>query len=74
MLHFVHSLLISPLLSDEKFWSENVLGPTKDVRLLVKRVFITNDLGSEDPLPKWISWVKAIIDGKCPEYFLCYYG
>jgi len=29
---------------------------------MVKRTFITSDLG-EDYLPKWASWVKAIIDG-----------
>ncbi len=29
---------------------------------MVKRTFITSDLG-EDYLPKWAGWVKAIIDG-----------
>lgn len=29
---------------------------------MVKRTFITSDLG-EDALPKWASWVKAVIDG-----------
>jgi heat shock protein beta len=29
---------------------------------MVKRTFITSDLG-EDYLPKWASWVKAVIDG-----------
>lgn len=50
------------------FWS----GPTidvKDVRIHNKRVFITNDLG-EDALPKWMSWIKAIVDGTF--YFLTY--
>jgi heat shock protein beta len=28
---------------------------------MVKRVFITSDLGQ--PMPKWISWLKAIVDG-----------
>lgn len=38
--------------------------PTTDsIRLFVKRVFITNDLG-EAALPKWISWLRAIIDGE----------
>lgn len=40
--------------------------PTKDIRLLVKRVFITNDIAGDDPLPKWASWVKVIIDGAFP--------
>ena len=30
---------------------------------MVKRVFITSDLG-ENALPKWVSWVKVVIDGK----------
>lgn len=29
---------------------------------MVKRVFITNDLG-EHRLPKWISWLRVIVDG-----------
>jgi hypothetical protein len=45
---------------EEKFWQQ----PTSsvNVRLMVKHVFITSDLG-EDALPKWISWVKAVVDG-----------
>ncbi|KZW04134.1 heat shock protein Hsp90 [Exidia glandulosa HHB12029] len=42
------------------FWNSGTPSP-KDIRLLVKRVFITNDLG-EDALPKWISWIKIIVD------------
>lgn len=30
---------------------------------MVKRVFITNDLG-EDALPKWASWVKVVVDAE----------
>lgn len=30
---------------------------------MVKRTFITSDLG-EDGLPKWASWVKVIVDGR----------
>ena len=29
---------------------------------MVKRVFITSDLG-EDAMPKWASWIKAVVDG-----------
>lgn len=36
---------------------------SKDVKLMVKRVFITNDFGA-DALPKWASWVKVVVDGK----------
>lgn len=34
-----------------------------DVKLMVKRVFITSDLG-ESALPQWASWVKVVVDGK----------
>jgi HSP90 family molecular chaperone len=29
---------------------------------MVKRVFITSDIG-EEGLPKWASWVKVVVDG-----------
>jgi len=29
---------------------------------MVKRVFITSDLG-EDAMPKWASWIKVVVDG-----------
>jgi hypothetical protein len=35
---------------------------SRDIRLMVKRVFITSDLG-EDAMPKWASWIKVVIDG-----------
>ena len=36
---------------------------TRDIRLMVKRVFITSDLG-EDALPKWANWVKVVVDAE----------
>ncbi|KAL5508189.1 hypothetical protein ACEPAH_5808 [Sanghuangporus vaninii] len=56
------AVLFIPSRLDDKFWSDPLNIPTKDIRLLVKRVFITNDFGSDEPLPKWASWVKVIID------------
>ncbi|KAF8528822.1 cation-transporting ATPase [Hysterangium stoloniferum] len=56
------AILFIPSKLPADFWH----GPTivnKDVRLFNKRVFITNDFG-EDTLPKWISWLKAIIDAE----------
>jgi len=44
-----------------EFWNS----PTAEnnVRLMVKRVFITSDLG-EDGVAKWASWLKVIIDAE----------
>ncbi|KAJ8482248.1 hypothetical protein ONZ45_g15022 [Pleurotus djamor] len=48
---------------EESYWQQPLQSRSKDIRLLVKRVFITNDLG-EDGLPKWASWVKVVIDAE----------
>ncbi|KAH8118404.1 heat shock protein Hsp90 [Phellopilus nigrolimitatus] len=55
------AIIFLPSRLDDKFWTE-ALTVTKDIRLMVKHVFITNDLGNEEPLPKWASWVKVIVD------------
>jgi heat shock protein beta len=34
-----------------------------DIKLMVKRVFITSDLG-ESALPQWANWIKVVVDGK----------
>lgn len=44
----------------EDYWQSAMAGQ-QDTRLMVKRVLITSDFG-EHKLPKWISWIKAIID------------
>lgn len=54
------ALLYVPGSLPDDFWQGSL--PSKGIRLLVKRTFITSDLG-EDYLPKWASWVRAIIDG-----------
>jgi HSP90 family molecular chaperone len=55
------ALLYIPGTLSNEFWQGSQTA-TKDIRLMVKRTFITSDFG-EDYLPKWASWVKAIIDG-----------
>lgn len=48
---------------DEQYWQQPLEHRSRDVKLMVKRVFITSDLGGNS-LPKWASWVKVVIDGK----------
>ena len=45
----------------DDFW-QSAKNSEQDVRLMVKRVFITKELG-EHKLPKWLSWLKVIVDG-----------
>lgn len=54
------ALLYIPGTLPDDYWQGSQTA-TKGIRLMVKRTFITSDLG-EDYLPKWASWVKAIID------------
>lgn len=56
------AILFIPSELPSDFWHTPVI-TTKDIRLYNKRVFITSDLG-EDALPKWISWIKAIVDAE----------
>ncbi|KAG1892466.1 Hsp90 protein-domain-containing protein [Suillus subluteus] len=55
------ALIYIPSRLTEEFFNKPLDNSAKDVRLLVKHVFITSDLG-EYSLPKWASWVKVIID------------
>ncbi|KAJ3852200.1 Hsp90 protein-domain-containing protein [Lentinula lateritia] len=48
---------------EDSYWQQPLLSQSKDIKLMVKRVFITNDLG-EDALPKWASWVKVVVDAE----------
>ncbi|KAJ3488685.1 hypothetical protein NLI96_g2656 [Meripilus lineatus] len=57
------AILYIPSRLDESFWQTGPTSLAKDVRLMVKRVFITNDLG-DDALPKWASWVKVVVDAE----------
>ncbi|KAG2118761.1 Hsp90 protein-domain-containing protein [Suillus discolor] len=56
-----HALIYIPSRLTEEFFNKPLDNSAKDVKLLVKHVFITSDLG-EYGLPKWASWVKVIID------------
>lgn len=44
------------------FWQKITSG-INNVRLMVKRVFITDDLG-EEFMPRWLSFLKVVVDGK----------
>ncbi|KAJ7507789.1 heat shock protein Hsp90 [Mycena galericulata] len=48
---------------DDEYWKQPLAYKSTDIKLMVKRVFITSDLG-EDVLPKWASWVKAVVDAE----------
>jgi heat shock protein 90kDa beta len=56
------ALLYIPASLPEDYWQGAQTVLTKGIRLMVKRTFITSELG-EDYLPKWANWVKAVIDG-----------
>ena len=44
------------------FW-QTVANGVKNVRLMVKRVFITDELGDEY-MPRWLSFLKVVVDGE----------
>lgn len=50
---------------DQSYWNNPLASESKDIRLMVKRTFITSDLG-ENAIPKWASWVKVVADGPLP--------
>ena len=56
------AILYVPGKLPDNFWHTAQTAITKGIRLMVKRTFITSDFG-EDYMPKWASWVKAVIDG-----------
>ncbi|KAI0723162.1 Hsp90 protein-domain-containing protein [Earliella scabrosa] len=57
------ALIYIPSSLDDVYWQNPLQSKTKDIRLMVKRVFITSDLG-EDTLPKWANWVKVVVDAE----------
>ncbi|KAJ6484984.1 Hsp90 protein-domain-containing protein [Mycena vitilis] len=57
------SIIYLPGKLDEEYWKQPLAYKSTDIKLMVKRVFITSDLG-EDVLPKWAAWVKAVVDAE----------
>ncbi|CDO71337.1 hypothetical protein BN946_scf184908.g95 [Trametes cinnabarina] len=57
------AIIYVPSRLDDKYWQNPLESVTKDIRLMVKRVFITSDLG-EEALPKWANWVKVVVDAE----------
>jgi heat shock protein beta len=50
----------------QDFWQKITSG-INNVRLMVKRVFITDDLG-EGYMPRWLSFLKVVVDGTSPPF------
>jgi len=61
-----HELTLINFRSDD-YWQKPLEHKAKDVKLMVKRVFITSNLG-DAALPQWASWVKVVVDGKLLSY------
>ncbi|KAF7332190.1 Heat shock protein [Mycena kentingensis (nom. inval.)] len=57
------SVLYLPGKFEDEYWKQPLAFRSTGVKLMVKRVFITSDLG-EDILPKWAAWVKAVVDAE----------
>ncbi|EIN10746.1 heat shock protein Hsp90 [Punctularia strigosozonata HHB-11173 SS5] len=57
------AILYLPGKLPESYWQNPLLSSSQDVKLMVKRTFITSDLG-EDALPKWANWVKVVVDAE----------
>ncbi|KAJ9108865.1 hypothetical protein QFC21_000185 [Naganishia friedmannii] len=54
------AMMYIPAKLPEDFWNKGP-GVFRNIRLLVKRVFITDDLG-DDYLPRWLSFLKIVVD------------
>ncbi|OCF61751.1 cation-transporting ATPase [Kwoniella mangroviensis CBS 10435] len=54
------TIMYIPSSLPKDFWSKMTSG-INNVRLMVKRVFITDDLG-EDFMPRWLSYLKVTVD------------
>lgn len=54
------AIIYLPSKIDDNYWQTQAT-TNKDIRLMVKKVFITSDLG-DDFLPKWANYIKVIVD------------
>ncbi|EFI27700.1 cation-transporting ATPase [Coprinopsis cinerea okayama7 len=57
------AIIFIPERLPDEYWQKPLEWKQQDVKLLVKRTFITSDLG-ENSLPKWANWVKVVIDAE----------
>ncbi|KAH0839764.1 Hsp90 protein-domain-containing protein [Lanmaoa asiatica] len=57
------ALIYIPSRLSNDFFNQPLDASANDVKLFVKHVFITSDLG-EYTLPKWASWIKVIVDAE----------
>ena len=64
------SLIYVPSELPVDFWQRANDGVGRNVRMLVKRVFITDDLG-DGFLPKWLSFLRIVVDGTSCLVFSC---
>ncbi|CED84457.1 Endoplasmic reticulum glucose-regulated protein (GRP94/endoplasmin), HSP90 family [Phaffia rhodozyma] len=54
------SIIFVPSALSQDFWTKAEQG-VKNVRMMVKRVFITDDLGDHF-IPRWLSFLKVVVD------------
>jgi heat shock protein beta len=54
------AMMYIPAKLPEDFWNKGP-GVVRNIRLMVRRVFITDDFG-EDYLPRWLSFLKIVVD------------
>lgn len=47
----------------DAYWEKPMEWKQNDIKLMVKRTFITSDLG-EHSLPKWANWIKVVVDAE----------
>ncbi|KAF8631941.1 hypothetical protein AX15_002109 [Amanita polypyramis BW_CC] len=57
------AMVFLPAKIEEAFWQNPLLWKPVDIKLMVKRVFITSEFG-DDSLPKWASWAKVVVDAE----------